>query len=157
MRLDAPPHHPADLPLPCSAPGPPQNLPGAATANAVYCLRTILKDLMEQLNSAQLLAFIEVPPEALAPAQQAQQGAAEGATAAGGAAADGGGISGEEEGGGVAAEFAELHNGSLVQVSCWQHPHVCSVKLLGALKLRQSAHILPHDSNCRSPDTWCIV
>ena len=131
--------------LHCSAPGSPQNLPGAATANAVYCLRTILKDLMEQLNSAQLLAFIEVPPEALAPAQQAQQGAAEGAAAAGGAAADGGGGGGsgeeEEEGGGVATEFAELHNGSLVQVSCWQRSHGCSVKLLGALKLRQSAHM----------------
>ena len=36
-----------------------------ATANAVHVVRTILKDLIEQLNAAQLLAFIEVPPQVL--------------------------------------------------------------------------------------------
>jgi hypothetical protein len=36
-----------------------------ASANAVYVVRTILKDLIEQLNAAQLLAFIEVPPQIL--------------------------------------------------------------------------------------------
>jgi hypothetical protein len=36
-----------------------------ATANAVYVVRTILKDLIEQLNAAQLLAFIEVPQQVL--------------------------------------------------------------------------------------------
>lgn len=36
-----------------------------ATANAVHVARTILKDLIEQLNAAQLLAFIELPPQVL--------------------------------------------------------------------------------------------
>lgn len=36
-----------------------------ATANAVYVARTILKDLIEQLNAAQLLSFVEVPPQVL--------------------------------------------------------------------------------------------
>lgn len=36
-----------------------------ATANAVLVVRTILKDLIEQLNAAQLLTFVEVPAEVL--------------------------------------------------------------------------------------------
>ena len=36
-----------------------------ATANSVLIVRFILKDLIEQLNAAQLLAFVEVPPEVL--------------------------------------------------------------------------------------------
>ena len=92
-----------------------------AVGNAVYCLRTIIKDLMEQLNSEQLLAFIEVPPEvaaaAAAAAAEQQQHAA--VAAAGTDVGSGGGSGGSTptttSGGGGQAEFAGLHNGSLVQ------------------------------------------
>ena len=38
---------------------------GIATANAVYLLRAILKDLIEGLNSAQIMSFVEIPDEVL--------------------------------------------------------------------------------------------
>ena len=93
-----------------------------AVGNAVYCLRTIIKDLMEQLNSEQLLAFIELPPEVAAAAaaaavagteqpQQQQAAVAEG----GGGGSSGGNTPTSSSGGGSQAEFAGLHNGSLVQ------------------------------------------
>lgn len=118
-----------------------QNQASTATANAVYCLRTILKDLMEQLNAAQLATFIEVSPEkaaaaaaAAAASQAAMPTAAAGeggspaavqpaaAEAGGGSGGSGeaAGVEGEGEGGAAAAdELRDLHNGSLVEVS-WQ-------------------------------------
>lgn len=39
---------------------------GVAGANAVFLARTVLKDLTEQLNPTQLLAFVELPPAAAA-------------------------------------------------------------------------------------------
>lgn len=124
--------------------GPPDAGVSPAAVNALYCLRTILKDLMEQLNAAQLLSFIEVPPEALAaaappagcvpaaegaagaaagapPAEQQQQQAAAAAAidvegAAEGAAAGSGASSPTSVGGGGQPEFAHLSNNSLVQV-----------------------------------------
>ena len=87
--------------------------------NAVYCLRTIIKDLMEQLNSEQLLAFIEVPAEVAAAAAAAATAEQRQAVAAGGGGGGGGSSGGStptsSSGGGSQAEFAGLHNGSLVQ------------------------------------------
>lgn len=93
-----------------------------ATANAVYCLRTILKDLMEQLNSEQLLSFVEVPEDVAAAAAEAVVAVAEEQAAEAALRGSGGG-SGQASPGGsptgsaaaVAVEFARLHNGSLVQ------------------------------------------
>lgn len=92
-----------------------------ATANAVYCLRTIVKDLMEQLNSEQLLAFVEVPPDVAAAAVEQQAAAAQGeqpspAPSPQPSPQDGapGGGTGRGSGGGE-PEFSRLHNGSLVQ------------------------------------------
>jgi hypothetical protein len=119
-------------------------MPSAAASNAVYCLRTILKDLMEQLNGTQLLSFIELPPDALAAgtagsaagsapgtavdagspptsptaAQQQQQQPQSGTAAAGGleVASLGSGASSPTAADGSAQhEFAHLHNASLVQ------------------------------------------
>lgn len=97
-----------------------------ATANAAYCLRTILKDLMEQLNSTQLVHFIELPPEvaAAAAAEGSPPSAAQApdatAAAAAAAAAEPAAEGGASPGGSPAAgrpgqaEFAQLHSGSLV-------------------------------------------
>ncbi|KAL4436991.1 hypothetical protein ABPG75_004130, partial [Micractinium tetrahymenae] len=95
-----------------------------ATANAVYCLRTILKDLIEQLNSTQLVSFIELPPDVAASAAEAGVAAAQVPEPAAAAAAAEPGAEGSEGGaspGGSStagspgqAEFAQLHNGSLV-------------------------------------------
>ncbi|KAL4457338.1 hypothetical protein ABPG75_012203, partial [Micractinium tetrahymenae] len=95
-----------------------------ATANAVYCLRTILKDLVEQLNSTQLVSFIELPPDVAASAAEAGVAAAQVPEPAAAAAAAEPGAEGSEGGaspGGSStagspgqAEFAQLHNGSLV-------------------------------------------
>ncbi|KAL4436850.1 hypothetical protein ABPG75_003989 [Micractinium tetrahymenae] len=96
-----------------------------ATANAVYCLRTILKDLMEQLNSTQLVSFIELPPDVAAPAAEAGVAAAQvpdaaapaapaaelGAEGSEGGASPGGSSTAGSPG---QAGFAQLHNGSLV-------------------------------------------
>ncbi|KAL4432564.1 hypothetical protein ABPG77_000501 [Micractinium sp. CCAP 211/92] len=94
------------------------------TANAVYCLRTILKDLMEQLNSAQLVHFIEVPPEVVAAVGERtspSEAKAHDATAAPAAEPGAGGSEGGASPAGSSAagspghaEFAQLHNGSLV-------------------------------------------
>lgn len=94
------------------------------TANAVYCLRTILKDLMEQLNSAQLVHFIEVPPEVVAAGGEGtspSEAKAHDATAAPAAEPGAGGSEGGASPAGSSAagspghaEFAQLHNGSLV-------------------------------------------
>ncbi|KAL4457314.1 hypothetical protein ABPG75_012179 [Micractinium tetrahymenae] len=95
-----------------------------ATANAVYCLCTILKDLMEQLNSTQLVSFIELPPDVAASAAEAGVAAAPVPEPAAAAATTKPGAEGSEGGaspGGSStagspgqAEFAQLHNGSLV-------------------------------------------
>lgn len=94
-----------------------------ATANAVYCLRTILKDLMEQLNSTQLVHFIELPPEMPVPAAEAtapaqpHDGAAAAAEVLASEGSEGGASPGDGStagGLGRAAEFAQLHSGSLV-------------------------------------------
>ena len=118
-------------------------MPSAAAANAVYCLRTILKDLMEQLNGTQLLSFIELPPGALAAgtagaaagtavdagsppaspsAAQQQQQAAAAAVAAGAEVASlaSGASSPTAADGSGQHEFAHLHNSSLVQVKSGQ-------------------------------------
>lgn len=103
---------------------------GAATANAVYCLRTILKDLTEQLNSEQLLSFVEVSPAVAAAAAAAGAEEQQAAAAATGgkqqAPADGGSGSGGSSPGTAAAgqgEFSPLHNNSLV------HTLVCEAML----------------------------
>lgn len=86
-----------------------------AAANAVYCLRTILKDLMEQLNSAQLLSFVEVPPEALG-GGGGSGGAQPPAAAPAAGEPLGSGASTPTSGGeGARGEWGKLHGGSLVQ------------------------------------------
>eukprot|EP00887_Chlorella_sp_A99_P007913 scaffold12.g7913.t1 len=111
-----------------------------AAANAVHLARLVIKDLMEQLNSTQLLSFVELPGEgrggASSPAGAAAPRAAAGAprpaaapaaapvpgvvllagAAAEAEAEDGGQEAGEDlrAGGGLAAEMPDLHGGSLV-------------------------------------------
>ncbi len=122
-------------------PQPQGTVPSAAASNAVYCLRTILKDLMEQLNGSQLLSFIELPPDALAAgaagtagtavdagsppsspsaAQQPQQAAAAASGGADVASLGSGASSPTAADGSRQHEFAHLHNASLVQVGMMQ-------------------------------------
>lgn len=122
-------------------PLPQGTMPSAAAANAVYCLRTILKDLMEQLNGTQLLSFIELPHDALvagtagnasgtavdagsppsspSAAQRQPQKQQQAAEAAGGAevvSLGSGASSPTTADGSGQHEFEHLHNASLVQV-----------------------------------------
>ena len=150
---------------PPAAPLPQGTLPSGAAANAVYCLRTILKDLMEQLNGTQLLSFIELPPDALAAgtagsasgtavdagsppaspsaAQRQRQQQQQAAEAAGGAevASLGSGASSPTAADGSGQhEFEHLHNASLVQARGAGRASGTCRALKGTTALAQLAH-----------------